>query len=252
MYDLILKGGTVVDPSTNKNGLFDIAIENGSISRIAPDITEESRRVINVHKKIVTAGLIDIHTHVFNGVNQGDMHPDTVGVYAGVTTLADTGTGSSIIRTFPRYVVPQCHTELYAFMHICQAGTLNLRELIAPDVINVDRAVRAIEDCRGLVCGVKTRMVAPLLEAYGMDALRLAKQAAREGGVKLMVHIGDTEKRWPAEVVREMLPLLDPGDIITHLFTPNPGGVLDANQQVVPEAVEARDRGILLDRPTAG
>ena len=62
-----------------------------------------------------------------------------------------------------------------------------------------------------------------------------------------MVHIGDTEKRWPAEVIREMLPLLDEGDIITHLFTPNPGGVLDANLKVVPEAVEARDRGIILD-----
>lgn len=188
-----------------------------------------------------------MHTRVFNGVNQGDLDPDSVGVYAGVTTLADCGTGSSTIRTFPKYVLPQCRTEIFAFMHICQAGTLNLRELIAPDVINVDRAVQAIEDCRDLVCGVKTRMVAPLLEADGMDALRLAKQAAREGGVKLMVHIGDTEKRWPAEVIGEMLPMLDEGDIITHLFTPNPGGVLDANQKVVPEALAARDRGVILD-----
>lgn len=247
MYDLILKGGTVVDPSSNRNGLFDVAIEDGNISHIAPDITGESRRVINVEGKIVTPGLIDMHTHVFAGVNQGEMHPDDVGVYAGVTTLADAGTGSSTIRIFPKYVTPQCHTEIFAFMHICQAGTLNLRELIGPDVINVANAVRAIEDCRDLVCGIKTRMVAPLLEAYGMDALRLAKRAAREGGVKLMVHIGDTEKRWPAEVVREMLPLLDEGDIITHLFTPNPGGVLDANLKVVPEAIEARDRGIILD-----
>lgn len=62
-----------------------------------------------------------------------------------------------------------------------------------------------------------------------------------------MVHIGDVEKRWPPEVVREMLPMMDPGDIITHLFTPNPGGILDEHQRVVPEAWEARDRGVVLD-----
>ncbi len=71
MYDLILKGGTVVDPSTNHNGLFDVAIERGVIACVAPDITDEPRRVINVAVKIVTPGLIDIHTHVFNGVTAG-------------------------------------------------------------------------------------------------------------------------------------------------------------------------------------
>ena len=224
MYDLILKGGKVIDPSTNKNGLMDVAIERGNIARIAPDITEESRRVINLEGKIVTAGLIDIHTHVFGGIGQGDWNPDLVGVYAGVTTLADTGTGSTTIRIFPKYVVPQCQTELFAFMHICQAGTLNMRELLAPDVINVQAAVDAIQDCPQLICGIKTRLVGQMLEAYGMNTLLWAKQAAREAGVKLMVHIGDVEKRWPGEVIREALPLMDEGDIVTHLFTPTRAG----------------------------
>lgn len=121
-----------------------MAIERGVIARVAPDITDESRRVINVTGKIVTPGLIDIHTHVFNGVNQGNLDPDIVGVYAGVTTLADTGTGSSTIRVFLKYVIPQCQTEIFSFVHICRAGTLNMRELLGPGVINVGSTVSAI------------------------------------------------------------------------------------------------------------
>src|SRR5205085_334259 len=81
----------------------------------------------------------------------------------------------------------------------------------------------------GLIKGIKARMVSPALEIFGMEMPRLAKRAAREAGVPLMVHIGDTTKRYDPNVIRELLPLLEPGDIVTHLFTANPGGVLDTN-----------------------
>jgi dihydroorotase len=90
-------------------------------------------------------------------------------------------------------------------------------------------------------------MVSPALEIFGMDMPRLAKRAAKESGLPLMVHIGDTEKRYDANVIRELLPILEPGDILTHLFTANPGGVLDANGKLVPEAKEAVDRGVCMD-----
>jgi dihydroorotase len=75
----------------------------------------------------------------------------------------------------------------------------------------------------------------------------LAKRAARESGTRLMVHIGDTTKRYDPTVIRKLLPMLDKGDILTHYFTANPGGVLDANGKLVPEAREAADRGVWLD-----
>ena len=75
----------------------------------------------------------------------------------------------------------------------------------------------------------------------------MAKKAAREAGIKLMVHIGDTEKRYDANVIRELLPIMEPGDIVTHFFTANPGGVLDSTGKLVPEAKEANDRGVWLD-----
>jgi dihydroorotase len=90
-------------------------------------------------------------------------------------------------------------------------------------------------------------MVSPALEIMGMEMPRLARRAARESGVKLMVHIGDTEKRYDPGVIRQLLPLLDEGDILTHYFTANPGGVLDGNGKLVPEAREAADRGVWLD-----
>ena len=93
---------------------------------------------------------------------------------------------------------------------------------------------------KGLINGIKARMVSPALEILGMEMPRLAKRAARESGVPLMVHIGDTEKRYDPNVIRELLPLLEPGDIVTHLFTANPGGVLDADRQARARGQRAR------------
>ena len=90
-------------------------------------------------------------------------------------------------------------------------------------------------------------MVSPALEIMGMEMPRLAKRAAKEAGVKLMVHIGDTEKRYDTNVIRQLLPILEEGDIVTHFFTANPGGVLDADGKLVPEAREAHDRGVWFD-----
>jgi dihydroorotase len=90
-------------------------------------------------------------------------------------------------------------------------------------------------------------MASPALETMGMEMPRLAKRAARESGTRLMVHIGDTEKRYDPAVIRSLLPLLEAGDILTHYFTANPGGVLDGNGKLVPETWEAADRGVWFD-----
>jgi dihydroorotase len=90
-------------------------------------------------------------------------------------------------------------------------------------------------------------MVSPALEIMGMEMPRMAKRAAREAGIKLMVHIGDTEHRYDANVIRELLPIMEEGDIVTHLFTANPGGVIGPDGKLVPEAREAKERGVWLD-----
>jgi dihydroorotase len=249
MYDLVLKGGTVVDPSIGLHGLHDIAIQDGKIAHIAPTISsEEAIQVREVAGHLVTPGLIDLHAHVFEGFNRTGVNPDLGGVYAGVTTLVDAGSaGCATFSGFPRHILPHCHTEIIPFLHICQTGLATNPDIIAESSIDLEGTLQVTNEYKGLICGIKARMVSPALEILGMEMPRLAKRAARESGIKLMVHIGDTTKRYDPTVIRSLLPLLDDGDILTHYFTANPGGVLDANGKLVPEAREAAARGVWLD-----
>jgi len=249
MYDIVLKGGTVVDPSAGLHDVRDIAIERGLIAEIAPAIaSEKARRAIEVAGNIVTPGLIDLHAHVFEGFTRFGVHPDMAGVHAGVTTLVDAGSaGCATFEGFPRHILPNCHTEIIPFLHICQTGLATIPDIIAEQSIDFEGTLRVAARHKSLIRGIKARMVSPALEILGMEMPRLAKRAARESGIKLMVHIGDTEKRYDPTVIRRLLPLLEQGDILTHYFTANPGGVLDGNGRLVPEAWEAAKTGVWFD-----
>jgi dihydroorotase len=249
MYDLLLKGGTVIDPAQKLRGGFDVAVEGGKIAQVAANIpAADARRVIHIPGKTVTPGLIDVHAHVFDGVAANGVHPDIAGVHAGVTTVVDAGSaGCATFSAFPRHILPRCETEVIPLLHICQTGLVTNPDIIAESSIDLDATIRVAKEHKGLIKGIKARMVSPALEIFGMEMPRLAKRAARESGLPLMVHIGDTTKRYDPNVIRELLPLLEPGDIVTHLFTANPGGVLDANGKLVPEAKELADRGVWLD-----
>ncbi|PYN88616.1 MAG: amidohydrolase/deacetylase family metallohydrolase [Candidatus Rokuibacteriota bacterium] len=249
MYDLLLKGGSVIDPAQDLRGVLDVAVQDGKIAQVAANIpASEARRVVHVPGKTVTPGLIDLHTHVFDGVAANGVHPDIAGVHAGVTTVVDAGSsGCATFSAFPRHILPKCETEVIPLLHICQTGLATNPDIIAESSIDLESTLRVAREHRGLIKGIKARMVSPALEIFGMEMPRLAKRAARESGVPLMVHIGDTTKRYDPNVIRELLPLLEPGDIVTHLFTANPGGVLDTNEKLVPEAKELTARGVWLD-----
>ena len=249
MYDLLIRGGTVIDPSQSIHALNDVAVEAGKIARIAPGIpVEEAARVIDVPGKLVTPGLIDLHTHVYDGVNGNGVRADLGGVNAGVTTMVDAGSaGCDTFGGFPKHIIPNNETEIICFLHICRTGLATTPDIFSPSSIDLDNTIRVVSENRNVITGIKARMVSPALEIMGMEMPRLAKRAAKEAGVKLMVHIGDTEKRYDPNVIRELLPILEEGDIVTHLFTANPGGVLDEKGELVPEAKEAKDRGVWLD-----
>src|SRR5438876_4505010 len=157
MYDLLLKGGTVVDPSLGLHGVNDIAVQDGTIARIAPTIPrEEATRVLEVAGKIVTPGLIDLHAHVFEGVNSTGVNPDLGGVYAGVTTIVDAGSaGAATFAAFPRHVIPNCHTEVVPFLHICQTGLATNPDIIAEASVNLDDTLRVADRYKGLIRGIK-------------------------------------------------------------------------------------------------
>ena len=249
MYDLLIKGGAVIDPSQDIHAVNDVAVDKGRVLRVAPVIpADEARQVIEVPGKIVTAGLIDIHTHVYHGVNANGVEADIGGVRAGVTTMVDAGSsGCDTFGGFPKHIIPNNRTEVICFLHICRTGLATTPDIFSPASIDLDKTVQVASDNRDIISGIKARMVSPALEIMGMEMPRLAKRAAKEAGVKLMVHIGDTEKRYDPNVIRQLLPIMEEGDIVTHFFTANPGGVLDAAGRLVPEAKEAEDRGVWLD-----
>ena len=249
MYDLIVKGGTVIDPAQGLNGLNDVAVEDGKIARVTPDIpAEEATRVLEVTGNLVMPGLIDVHTHVYDGVNGNGVEADIGGVRAGVTTMVDAGSsGCDTFGGFPRHIIPNSATEIICFLHICRTGLATTPDIFSPASIDLDKTIQVASENGQFISGIKARMVSPALEIMGIEMPRAAKRAAREAGVKLMVHIGDTEHRYDPNVIRELLPIMEEGDIVTHLFTANPGGVIDANGNLVPEAQEARDRGVWLD-----
>src|SRR2546426_4610476 len=171
MYDLLLKGGTVVDPSVGLSGVHDIAVQDGTIARIAPTIPrQEATRVLEVAGKIVTPGLIDLHAHVFEGFTRNGVHPDLGGVYAGVTTIVDAGTaGAATFGGFPRHILPRSHTEIIPFLHICQTGLATSPDIIAESSVDLDDTLRVLDQYKGLICGIKARMGSPAPQTIAME-----------------------------------------------------------------------------------
>jgi dihydroorotase len=263
-YDLLLKGGHVLDPGQGLDARLDIAVSKGKIAAIAPDIAAgDAARVLEIHGagRHVVPGLIDLHTHVASGaitegVGMGMCDPDDIGVRSGVTTLADAGSvGIANLGVFPAHILPKARTRVVTMVNAgsyahTMPGVADVSEL---DDIDRDSLVKAAESNPGLIAGVKLRVVGPIFGERGEDVIVKAKAAASDLGVPLMVHIGDFSAKDAAsdarrgELTRFLLKTFEPGDILTHLCTPNAGRVLDAEGNPYPEVAEARERGVVLD-----
>jgi dihydroorotase len=263
-YDLLIKGGHVLDPGQDLDAALDIAITRGKIVKIAADIEpEDAARVIEVRGagRHVVPGLIDLHTHVANGaitkgVGMGSCDADDIGVRSGVTTVADCGSvGVANLGVFPAHILPKARTRVITLVNAgSHAHTMpGAADVNSPGDISRDALAKAAEHNPGLIAGVKLRVVGPAFQAAGEEIITAAKAAARDLGVPLMVHIGDSTARDESsaarrgELTRFLLKSFEPGDILTHLCTPSSGRVLDQAGRPYPEVAEARANGVVLD-----
>lgn len=249
MYDLVVKGGRVIDPAQNIDSIMDVAAAGGKVVKIAADTpARESKQVFDATGKIVTPGLIDGHTHVYDAVLDVGAHPDDAGVNQGVTTVVDCGSaGYATFGGFPKYVIPAAKTTVYCLLHIGSFGISTLPELWYPEEINVAATEAVINANPGLIRGVKLRLVGKLLADRGVEVVKIAKATAKKFNLPLMVHIGDGNRWVSPTLTEEFLPLMEKGDIITHIYTGLLGGVFGDDGRVIPEFDAARDRGVILD-----
>lgn len=253
-YDLLLKGGTLLDPGQGIHDRRDVAFRDGLVAAVAERIDPaQADRVIDVTGKLVTPGLIDLHGHFYHGGTGSAVDADRHCLAAGVTTGVDAGSAGFLNYGAMRdYVFPAHRTRLLAFLHIGAVGLAANRVLGGGlqdmRIIDVDRTAAAIKENPGFLLGVKVRMEYNAVAYWNAaEAMRQARAAADLAGGKLMVHVSGTPIPLP-----QVLEFMGPGDICTHAFNGNPEGMLDKQDKIRPEARAAADRGVIMDLGHAG
>jgi dihydroorotase len=249
-YDLVIKGGQVIDPSQSLSARSDVAIAGNKVARVSADIpSSDSRLVLDARGKIVTPGLIDIHVHVYDGVAPLGIPADPNCIAKGVTTVLDAGSaGAHTFPGFRRYVINTVETRVYALLNISVVGQSTLSEdndwgeLLDLRYANAKLAIRTIERNRDVILGVKVRLSRNVTGDHDLASLRLAREAAEAVNLPVMVHIGDTASPLP-DILRE----LKKGDVVTHAFHGRSNGILDELGRVLPQVKQAVANGIHLD-----
>ena len=250
MYNLLIKGGRVIDPAQNIDDKLDTAISEGKIAKVAKDIpAQESERVVDARGKIVTPGLIDLHCHVYDSIYNNSVEPDAAGVRQGVTTVVDGGSaGQATFGGFPKYVIPSSRTTIFCFLHLGSLGLSVKPELRDWEEIDLDATAATIESNRDVIKGVKLRLVGGnIVASAGVKMVEMAKKTAKKFELPIMVHIGDESEKISPTLTQEFLPLMESGDILSHVFTAKLGGIMRPDSTVLPELKEAMRRGVVMD-----
>jgi dihydroorotase len=254
-FDLVIKGGDVLDPSQSLRGKRDIGMRFGLIEAVEGDIpAARAQRVLDASGKLVTPGLIDLHSHVFPYGSAIGIPADELVAHQCTTTCVSAGdAGANNFAAFRRYVAGHSRTRLYAFVHIANIGLggFPVPELYNIDFAQTDAAARAVAENADMVLGIKVRMSENVIAKHGLEPLRRAIAACEQAGTgaKVMCHIGGVETR---ELMSQILDLLRPGDILTHCYTgaPNLGGAFTnivQDGRLLPAALAAKQRGVLFD-----
>ena len=250
MYDLLLKGGRVLDPSSGRDGRFDVAFRDGATATVAEAIpAEQAHAVQDASGLIVTPGLIDLHTHVYwGGVSLG-IDAEEYARSAGVTTLVDAGSaGAGNFHGFRRHVVEAVTPRILAYLNISFPGIYAFADKVMVGecgdfrLLHPGECARVAQEHGDLIVGVKVRVGMAASDGRGVAPLDLALEAAEAAGLPVMCHLDQ-----PPPTRREVVERLRPGDVLTHCFRPFPGAPAHADGTVREEILAARERGILFD-----
>jgi dihydroorotase len=244
-FDLVIKGGEVVDPGSGLLGRMDVGIRGGVIAAVDRSLpTEGAGATLDAAGWIVTPGLFDLHTHVYWGATYWGIEPDPVAARTGVTTWLDAGTvGSYSFPAFRRYVVERSEARVLALLNVSSIG------LIAPtyELTNLDHcdlglARRIVDANRDVILGIKARIDANTTRGVGLEPMRLARKLADQVGLPMMVHVAKAPP-----LLEDIFTLLRPGDILTHCFTGQDNRILEPDGRLKGFVRRAWNEGVVMD-----
>lgn len=244
-FDIVVKGGHVLDVWQGVDDARDIGVRAGRVVAIEQDIEAGNAPVVDARGLLATPGLIDLHVHVWQGVANLGIEADPHCVRRGATTVYDAGSaGSDTYEGFQKYVIDVSSTRIKAFLHISSQGQLNrdIGELTDLRYADVESAVKTCARYSESIVGIKIRMTKNLVGQNGREGLKRARAVCEATGLPLMLHPNDSPLS-----LEEMLGQMKAGDIMTHCFHQSETGILDELGRVRPEARKAVEGGILFD-----
>jgi dihydroorotase len=246
-FDLVLAGGTVIDPARGLHDRRDIGIADGRIAAIEASLSgSDASDVLDVADRLVVPGLVDLHVHVYPGVADLSVEADPTCLGRGATTVVDAGSsGANTFPGFRRWVVEPSRGRILAYLNISLAGQVDpfLGELHDLRFADPARAASVALANPDVIVGFKVRVSEMLAGPNGLAGLERAIEAGRATNLPVMVHIGGT-----AFDIEEVLSRVRPGDVITHAYTGwRPGAIVTDAGRVVAGAREARERGVRFD-----
>lgn len=255
-FDKLIVNGTVIDPATGRRGRYDIGINGDRIAAIDTDLSGASATTrIDADGLTIIPGMIDTHAHVYQYVTgKFGLNPDLVGVRSGVTTLVDQGGPSCMtIDGFRHYVAGTSKSRVLCYISAYLVGGLEghlYPDLYGPNGVNPEHTIRVARQNLDIVKGIKAHAEIGGQSRWGLDVIKIGKQISRETGLPLYIHLGQL---WPTdtsapipdadELIRELVPIMEPGDILAHPFTRHPGGFVSASGEIHPILLEAVNKG---------
>jgi dihydroorotase len=260
-YDLLLSGGFVIDPRNNINQICDVAVKDGKIALVAPNIDRSSAtKHIDVSGKLITPGLIDTHAHVFEYVTgRFGLEADMCGVDSGVTTLIDQGGPSCMtLPAFREYVVKPKKSRIFTYLSSYLVGGMEghyYPSLYKPDCVDVAATVKSALANRDIVKGFKAHAELGGFARWGIEVIRQSAEIGAQAKLPIYIHFGQL---WPLPadgdngidadtILAQVVPLLKKGDILAHPFTRHPGGFVDRKGKVHAIVKEAIAKGLKID-----
>ncbi len=244
-FDLLIAGGTVINPATGLNERLDVAVTGNRIAAVQKDLPpSKANTVLDVRDCCVSPGLIDFHVHSYWGVNPYGCRLDDLCLATGVTTTMDAGSAGPVnFPGFRKFVHESSRTRMLGFVALAQHGVLNdPGELLNLGFADADGAAATVEANRDVAVGIKIRLHKKAIGENSREALRLAIKAGEAAHTPIMVHVGDT-----AISIEEIVGTLRRGDIVTHCYTPQKPSIIDSSGKLLAEVRKAKERGVIFD-----